>query len=357
MTTQDLAIRSFRKRLAAVLVCRQALGLATVWLFVWGTVVLALRAALAISPLPLLWGLAGLLPCVAGGWLLARRQVPRAAAVRALLDREGRCGGLLMAGAEQPLSGWESALPEFELPRVHWRGRRAWGLLGTAAAFTALAFLLPPHLTDLTGNPSLDVGAEVEKLAQQIQVLKEEKLIDAARADDLKQKLDKLRDQASGKDPAKTLEALDHLENLAQKTAREAAEDALRKTEEMTRQEALAEALRKARKGKDIAPKVEAEAMAVLSRMARQAAAESKQLDEHLDPELTRAMEKGELSKEDLEKLAEALREAKGEFKGRLGKLHKLKLIDAKALKDCDKCAECKSDELLAYLKECRGSS
>jgi hypothetical protein len=293
---------------------------------------------------------------VLGGWLLARRQVPQPAAVRALFDREGRYGGLLMAGGERPLGAWEDGLARPDPPRVRWRGRRAWGLLAVAAAFVALAFLLPQRLANL-GPPPLDVGEEVEKLVQQIDVLKEEKLLDTARADDLKEKLDKLRDKASGKDPAKTLEALDHLENLAKKTAREAAEDALRKTEELSRDEALAEALRKARKDKDIAPKARAEAMAMLSRLTKKAAAEAQQLNDHLDPELTKALDGSELSKEDLEKLAEAMREAKGEFKGRLVKLHKLKLIDAKALKDCDKCGECKTDELLAYLKECRGGS
>jgi hypothetical protein len=357
MTTQDLAIQSFRRRLAALLVCRQALGLATVWLFLWGTAVLALRASLGTPELPLLWGLAGLLPCVAAAWLLGSRQVPRVAAVRALLDRESHAGGLLMAGDERPLGAWEEALPDVSLPRVRWRARRACGLFAAGAAFVAAAFLVPQGLADMGMNNSLDVHADVERLAQQIQVLKEEKLIDAARADDLKDKLDKLRDQANGKDPAKTLEALDHLDDLVQKAAREAAEDALRKTEQMTCEETLAEALRKARKDKDLAPKVEAEAMAILSRETQKAAKESEELNEHLDPDLAKALGKGELSKEDLKKLADALREAKGEFKGRLGKLHKAKLIDAKALKECDKCDESKADELLEYLKECRGGA
>ncbi len=357
MSGQDLLIRSFRQRLAVILFCRQSLGMTTVWLFLWGTVVLALRASLGMTQQPLLWGLAGLVPCVGGAWLLARRQVPSVSVVRALLDREGRHGGLLMAGGEGPLGEWEGSLAQVQLPAVRWRGRRTWAMLGVGIGYVAVAFLLPQRLTQLTSDTALEIGAEVQQLAQQIEVLKEEKIIDAARADDLKDKLDKLRDQARGKDPAKTLEALDHLQNLAPKMARESAEDALRKTEEMTREETLAEALRKARKDKDIAPKAHAEAMAMLSRMAKQSAAESKDLEEHLDPELTKALESGQLSKEDLARLAKALRGAKGAFKGRLAKLHKVKLIDAKELKECEKCSECKADELLAYLKECRGGS
>jgi hypothetical protein len=357
MSSQDLAVRTFRRRLAALLLGRQAVGLTALWLFVWGCAVIALRAAAGVDRLPLLWGLAGLPVCLVFAWLIARRQVPGVAAVRALLDRVGHCGGLLMAGDERPLGAWERELPQVSLPQLRWRARRAWGLLLAGAAFTAAAFLLPQRLAALGTNPPLDVGNEVERLAQQLDVLKEEKLLDPARAEDLKQKLDKIREEARGKDPSRTLEALDHLEDLVRKTAQESAEDALRKTEQMSREESLAEALRKARNDKGVSDKVRAEALAILSRETKKSAAETEQLGDELDPELAQALEKNELSEADLKKLADALREAKGKLKGRLGKLHKARLIDAKALKDCDNCGEDKADELLAYLKECRGGS
>src|SRR5436305_14106265 len=106
MTAHDKAVQQFGRRLAALLVFKQALGLATAWLFVWGTAVLALRAALGTPRLPLLWGLAGLAPCAAVAFVAARRRFPALAAVRALLDQQSRSGGLLMAGAEQPLGRW-----------------------------------------------------------------------------------------------------------------------------------------------------------------------------------------------------------------------------------------------------------
>src|SRR5437868_4347771 len=106
MSPFDPAVRSLRRRLAAVLVLRRALALLTVWLFLWGTAVLVLRVGAGLSPLALLWGLAAAPGFLAAAALLAARQVPGRAALCAALDRSGGCGGLLMAAEEQPLGGW-----------------------------------------------------------------------------------------------------------------------------------------------------------------------------------------------------------------------------------------------------------
>ncbi len=354
MTAHDRVVQQFGRRLAALLVGRQALGFVTVWLFVWGTTVLALRAALGTPRGPLLWGLAGLPPCAVLAYLVARRRFPSAAAVRALLDGHSRSGGLLMAGAEGPLGAWEESLPELVLPPVRWHGRRAGALLAAAVGFVVLAFALPQGLADLGSGPPLDVGREVARLHEQIEVLKEEKLLDAPRADDLKEKLDQVREDARGKDPAKTLEALDHVEDVAQKTAREAAEEAVRKTEELAKAESLADALQRLDKSGD--SKLMAEAMADLAVRAQKAAGEKELLD-HLDEELAKALQKGTFTKEELKRLAEALAECKAGKAHRLAKLHKARLIDPDALKQCDKCGECKGEALAAYLKDCKGGT
>jgi hypothetical protein len=348
MTAHEQAVRQFGRRLAVLLVWRQALGLLTLWLFLWGTAVLALRAALATPRLPLLWGLAGVVPCAAAAFLLARRSFPAVAAVRALLDRESRSGGLLMAAAEGPLGRWQEALPPVYLPQVRWQGRRAWLLLAASAAFVLLAFLMPQSLADLGSGPRLEVDNDVAKLAQQIEVLKEERLLEPERAEDLQKKLEEVRDDARGRDPAKTLEALDHLENVTHKTAREAAEDAGRKSEKLAQAESLAEALQKA--GDKLDPKLRAEVMAELAARAKKAA-EQKDLAD-LDPELAEALGKSSLSEADLKKLADALKDSKGKLAKRIARLAKAGLLDADALKQCD--AQCKGDKLAEYLKDCK---
>src|SRR5215469_10652829 len=143
MELQNKAIRRFRRHLAALLLLRYALPLATAWGFAWGIAVLALRAAAGMERLPLLWGLTGLAGCLVIAAVLVRRRLPAASAVRALLDEQSGCGGLLMAGAEQELGGWRQKMPALRPPRIQWDGRRAATLLTVAAAFVLLTFLAP----------------------------------------------------------------------------------------------------------------------------------------------------------------------------------------------------------------------
>jgi hypothetical protein len=125
-----------------------------------------------------------------------------------------------MAAGEAPLGTWGERLPALSAPRLRWRGGRSWALLAVAAGFVLLALLLPQSLADLAGGPRLEVGREADKLAKKIDVLKEEAVLDPVRAEALKGKLEQVRQEASGKEPVKTLEALDHLESVTGKAAR-----------------------------------------------------------------------------------------------------------------------------------------
>jgi hypothetical protein len=269
--------------------------------------------------------------------------------VRALLDQHGRCGGLLMAGADHSLDGWQEKLPSVRLPRLQWRGTKSWCLFAVAAAFVALGFLVPQSLASLGGS-RLDVTREVERLKAQLEVLEKEKLIDRERAEALKIKLDDLRRDASGKDPVKTMEALDHVQDVAKQAAQEAAEKASRKMEEMARAAALAEALD--RNGSRLDAAELTEALNQLAALARKAALENDLLEESLDQDLIDALKKGKLTKEQLKKLAKALEEGKGKMAEQVSKLVKAKLIDADALAKCDECGKCDNAALALYLKE-----
>jgi hypothetical protein len=350
MTTHDKAIRRFRLTLAALLVLKHALAFLTVWAFLWGTGVLALRAGLGVPRPPLLWGLAAAPLALVPALVLALRRLPSRSAVRAAVDHSSGCGGLLMAGEEQDLGPWQGGLPAPTRPRVSWRGGRSWGLLALAACYVLVGFLVPQRLADLGSGTPLEVGREVDKLAHQVEALKEEAVLDPARADALKQKLDQLRDQSSGKDPVKTLEALDHLEKVTNQAARDAADSAARQTEEMARAETLAEALRDAAPA--LSPKVLAEAMAALAGLTKQAAAENDLLAKHLDPETAKACHDGKLSPEQLRKLARALGGGKKDLARRLARLHKAGLLDREALEKCAKCGECNGEGLAEFLKE-----
>src|SRR5438128_2441437 len=119
---EERAIADFRRALLSLYLLRHALAALTVWAFAYGTAVLALR------------------------------RLPPAGAVRAVLDQHGRCGGLLMAGAEFPLGGWSAALPAVRAPRLRWHGGKAWGLFAAGCAFVALGFVVPQSLASMGGS-------------------------------------------------------------------------------------------------------------------------------------------------------------------------------------------------------------
>ena len=108
---EERAIADFRRRVAWLYLIRHGLVALTLWAFVYGTAVLALRGAVGLSRLDLLWGLLSLPLALVPAVLLAMRRLPSVTAVRAVLDQHGRCGGLLMAGAEFHLGGWSASLP------------------------------------------------------------------------------------------------------------------------------------------------------------------------------------------------------------------------------------------------------
>lgn len=365
INNEERAIDQFRLRLAGLLALKYALAALTIWAFLAGIAVLALRS-LGISSLALLWGLTTLPVALVPAVMLAWRRLPGRTAVRAVLDRHSLCGGLLMAGAEVELGGWRRTMPAIDLPHLQWRSRRAWGLLAGGVAFVLLGLLLPQGFAEMGTPPGLNIEKQKAKLEKQIDVLKEEALLEPRKADDLKTKLDQLRREALGKEPVKTLDALDHLKDTVSQTAREAAESTARKNETLGQAETLADLLKK-KKPMEISAKTSAEAMKQLAVLTRKAAAENELVEKglELDKETLDALKDGTLTPEQLEKLKDLLKDAKGDLARQLDKLSKADLIKAEQLEQCDKAGQCDCEGLAAYLKqngasealckECRG--
>src|SRR5579884_2213941 len=124
MSHEDRAIRLFRSRLAALLILKNSLAALSLWAFLAGTAVLALRY-LGVERSFLLWGLLSAPVALVPAVVLALRRLPTTQAVRALLDQRSACGGMLMAGAETDLGDWRKELPQVGQPRLRWRSGRS----------------------------------------------------------------------------------------------------------------------------------------------------------------------------------------------------------------------------------------
>ncbi len=345
-------ISRLRFRVGGVLVIRECLRLFFAWIMIWAAAVVALRAIFLVDRFVLLWGCLGLPVVAAVGIFLAIRKLPSSTAIRATLDRHGCLGGLLMAAGDTDIGPWSERVPNVGIPAIRWQSGRQWLYLLSSIAFLIAAMLAPDRFIPTGNETALEIGGEMQKLADKIQVLKQEKVLPPEKAKVLEKDLNRIRQEALGHDPAKTMETLDHLEQSLSKAASEAAESAIKQTETASRLQELATALNMSEDRMD--SKQLNDAMKELAQIAQEAAAENEQLAEALSKELQEALRQGNLTEAQLQQLREAMKDCKACQRAKLMKLVDAKLIEGDELRICDKAGECDEATLAAILSECK---
>lgn len=335
--TFDRAMQRFRLRSGRLQAVRRLVRWSAWWALGWGSVVLVARAGfeaegqilwLGFAMLPVVWMLAAV-----AGW----RRRPPERAVRALFDRWYARGGLLMWAGEQPLDGaWDDALgtPAAALrspsePRPRWRGRRSWGLLLAATTFLTAAFLLPTGWDLEADERPLEIDQQLDALDERIDLLDEEGILDEEEAEGLREDLERVREDASGRDPARAWETLDHLDESTAWAAQEGAEEAMQQGQQLAAAEALAETL----ESTDAAVALSADALAELSAMSAEAAAAEKLLGDETARALAELLKNGPMNRGDLGRLQAALGEGRQDLREMMERLRQAGLIDLEALK------------------------
>lgn len=347
MNTDKKTIRKFRTKMAALLILKKALAVATVWGLVWGTVVIVLRAVIGMPPLTLWAGVMGLMFAIGCAVVLALRQLPTRTALRASLDKHSGAGGLMMAAETTELGNWRKQMPFIKPPRLRWHGGAYWARFGGAVLFVCISLLIPQRFVEVSKAQPLDIREEAKQLADGIDVLKEEEVIELAEAEMLEEKLAQLQAEASGEDPVKTWESLDHLADTLSQESADAAQDTLSETERLTEAETLSEGL--VNEGSEMDTELLAESMAALSGLVQGAAQENAFLAAQL-PDLNG--DGNSLTLEQLKEISAALRLTKSDIYDRLMKLREVNLIDLETLKAAEKLGQCNSDGLAAFLAE-----
>ena len=347
MNTDNKTIRKFRIKMAVFLILKKTLAFATVWGLVWGTAVIVVRAAIGMPPLALWAGAIGLIFAIGCAAVLALRQLPTRTALRASLDKHSGAGGLMMAAETVELGNWRKQMPLIKPPRLRWHGGAYWARFWGAVLFVCISLLIPQRFVEISKAQPLDIREEVKQLADGIDVLKEEEIIELAEAEMLEEKLVQLQAEASGEDPVKTWESLDHLADTISQEAADAAQDALSETEHLTEAETLAEGL--INEGSEMDAQLLAESMTALSGLVQEAAQENASLAAQL-PDLKD--DANSLTLDQLKELSAALRLTKSDIYDRLMELHAANLIDSKTLKALEKLAQCDSGGLAAFLAE-----
>ncbi|MEO0514798.1 MAG: hypothetical protein AAF086_05825 [Planctomycetota bacterium] len=286
------------------------------YLLVWGMMSLAIRGFVQTSTPWLWWGGAGLVVVWVAASVMARRQVPSPGVTLAMLDRENRLGGLLMSGSATGREGWAERLPAIHPPRVRWRGTPTAGALGLSAVFV-LAALLVPMPSPLQARDVLDVSQSIALIEQQVDVLEEEQIFDAPEADQIRDAMDRIGQDAKGDDPSKTWEALDHLAQQIDQAADEATDLAQQRMEEAAGVQVLSQAL--LQDTESLNAQRLGEAMATLAELSEAAAGQPTLDGMELPPGLAEALSQSgldgqTLTPEMLEQLAEAMSSRQAEL-------------------------------------------
>jgi hypothetical protein len=243
MSAHANALKSFAKKLTLLLMVRGAVAWATVWFFLWGVFVLAVRFSGLLKGKWLALGLLGCIPLALVAALREWRRREAFSKIRAAYDDLNACGGVIMAEEVSDMSQWQGQLPAAAVPSLRWRGGRSIALLGMSVGFATIILLLPDRLTTRQTQAPLEIGKLVGELKAEVETLKEEKILEDKKADETQKQLAQLERQSSGLDPSKTWEALDHIKESDADLAKQAAEEAVNKTASLSAAEPLASAM------------------------------------------------------------------------------------------------------------------
>ncbi len=333
----DRQARRFRSRVRHVLAGRGALAGSVAGAWVAGLVLLVARLAgihgSTAERLLVIPGLAALAAGVAA--LCAIRRTPPAAATLAALDAANAAGGLVLCSGADGASAW--SVPVNRLPDVVWQRPRG----ATVALVLALLFCLPAALLPARffagASPSATQGLEslVGQLADRVAQAESEALLPEPLIAALSNQLARIAESGDAADPARTLEALDHIEEELSKSAAEQAEALAAEQTALQAMLALAEQMA-ARF--ETAPPSDSQAQATAEALAQLLAQAS--LAPALSSNLLATVAGGtnSLLSATLQQLAAQLREAGLGSEAQLKRLAELKLVDASACRGSGSC-------------------
>jgi chemotaxis protein histidine kinase CheA len=351
MSEHQNVIKTVSKRIWILLFFRNFIYFSGIWLFAIACTVLILRLLIAYEP-PKYWpALAGLLAAAAASVIIAFKKLPRSASLSALLDKTSRAGGMLMAAEDTQIQDWQSRIPAIQTPQINCKLSRRLAIFTAAACFLLLSYLIPQRYVEPNPVRQLDISSETEQLSEQIEVLEEEQSLSEEQAQQYRQKLEQIRKQAQAADPSVTWQSLDHLGENLKRRASETASSALNETEQTAQAQALAEAMKNSRD--QLTDNQLSEANSALAEMAAKLAKQNPPLANKIPKELLDAAKNGSLSKEQLEKLAQALKNSNSELEAKMAKLVNAKLVDAKMLSECKKAGQCSGEGLAEFLSQC----
>lgn len=350
MNTYDKLANRLRMKITLLLILRYCLQCFSILGIVLATIVLVTRmfssnlssslySLLFIFLLGILWAI-----------YLGIKRSPRKESLLAVIDEHNNCGGILMSSDEIDIQDWQGSIPDVMVPRLKWNVGGKLAISAAVVTFIVFSYAVPANYVQHKNARNLDITEDVQKLNEQIDIMEEEAILEKMAVEELKEELEQIKNDATGSDPVKTWESLDHLHDSLRNKAKEVAESMTEQIEKASQSQMLAEIL--SNNSNELSKSLSLEAMKELTSMVNSAALENQRFQKAISPECLNACANAELSEAQLKELLKGLKECKGNMSKCMGKLCKSGLIDPKDLKACKLAGMCDSKELLEFLKE-----
>ncbi len=211
--------RRFRRRLQRVLAGR---GLAVgAGMGAWGIGLALLAARFVDWPVTivqrLLWMLGVIVLSALSLAVATLRRTPSVACCLAAVDAAGAAGGLVMCLDLPGAQAWNARATC--LPRVDWRGRRVLGNLALALLFCLPTVFLPRRFFIGPASEAVPkLEPLVERVADRVEQAQDGQLLPEPVLAAFSNHLARLGERGDAVDPARTLEALDHIEDELSRT-------------------------------------------------------------------------------------------------------------------------------------------
>ena len=334
---EDLKSKAYniRSKIFALLVCKNLFFYGSFAAFIAGLYFLVTNVLAFKNELPgiiLSISLLGLTLAVSS--LMAARRLPSQKKIIVLLDRLNQCGGMLLSSAELSEAGWRSNIGLEELPSLKLRSSKMMIIFAATLVFAIASYLAPPAVTAAVTSTHMDIKNQTGTLAEQLQVMEEEKIITQKEAMNMREQISKLEKNAAGEDPVKTWEALDHIKDSLSFKAEEFADKAARNAKALELSQKALEALKEARKRAGTAEY--GQAKKEMAELMRKLAGKCPELSSKLSKELKDMLSDGKLSEEAMEKLLNSQQLTQKQLERLM-----------KKLKECGLCKKsgCKSGE------------
>jgi len=355
MSDQPQTIVLFRKALFKVERVRYGVQFSMVWLFAIGITTLVSRALYEPDiKLFLIVTFAGLLTAYAASTICAYKEVPSESSLVAYLDKYNNCGGLLISQDEINLGKWSTNISALTFPTPQWNFKQPISLLALSILFTVFAFQLPVASLIAPVENLLNIDNEVQTLAEQVDILKEEEIISEDEAKTLKEELKQLSQDSLADDPMKAWEAMDHIAASTRQKAEEASEQSIKELEQMSSLESIAELLASPA-GQSLDKSTMNASMKELARMMKESAEQAKTLKNFLSKDLMQAIKAGNLSPKDLAQIQQSLAQSQKGLQESITRMIENKMLDPRKMKMVKGARKKSMKKLQQYLKQnCR---